>query len=142
MSGAYRGACFCGAVQIEASGQPLEMLYCHCQGCRSWSGAPVVAFSLWRAEQVVVIRGEELLGGSNKTGMSDRRFCTRCGGAVMVGHPALGFADVPAAMLPTLPFTPEIHLNYAETVLPMRDGLPKLRDFPAHAGGSGQLIPE
>jgi len=27
-------------------------------------------------------------------------------------------------------------------VLPMKDGLPKLRDFPAEAGGSGQTMPE
>ncbi|HJS61620.1 MAG TPA: GFA family protein, partial [Pseudolabrys sp.] len=29
-----------------------------------------------------------------------------------------------------------------ETVLPMKDGLPKLRDFPAAAGGSGETMPE
>jgi hypothetical protein len=27
-------------------------------------------------------------------------------------------------------------------VLPMRDGLPKLKDFPAELGGSGQAVPE
>lgn len=142
MSTTYRGACFCGAVEIVATGEPLEMGYCHCASCRSWSGAPVTAFTLWKADEVKVTRGTELLGGFNKIGMSDRRFCTLCGGHVMVSHPTLGFADVPAAMLPRLPFRPEVHLNYAETVLPMKDGLPKLRDFPAHAGGSGELIPE
>jgi hypothetical protein len=30
----------------------------------------------------------------------------------------------------------------AETVPPMKDGLPKLRDFPAEAGGSGEVMPE
>jgi hypothetical protein len=38
--------------------------------------------------------------------------------------------DVPAGVLPTLAFKPTVHLNYEETVLPMKDGLPKLRDFP------------
>jgi hypothetical protein len=32
--------------------------------------------------------------------------------------------------------------GYAETVLPMRDGLPKLKDFPAEFGGSGEAIAE
>ena len=32
--------------------------------------------------------------------------------------------------------------NYAETVLPMKDGLPKLKDFPAELGGSGEAVPE
>ena len=54
----------------------------------------------------------------------------------------LGFTDVCAAVLPTVAFAPVVHLNYAETVLPMKDGLPKLRDFPAEAGGSGELVPE
>ncbi len=35
-----------------------------------------------------------------------------------------------------------VHVNYAETVLPMRDGLPKLKDFPAEFGGSGEAIAE
>ena len=37
---------------------------------------------------------------------------------------------------------PGVHVNYAETVLPMRDGLPKLKDFPAEFGGSGEMLPE
>ena len=37
---------------------------------------------------------------------------------------------------------PSVHVNYAETVLPMRDGLPKLKDFPSEFGGSGETILE
>jgi hypothetical protein len=50
--------------------------------------------------------------------------------------------DVFAATIPTLTFTPSVHVNYAETVLPMRDGLPKLKDYPAEFGGSGEAIAE
>jgi hypothetical protein len=39
-------------------------------------------------------------------------------------------------------FRPSAHLNYAETVLPIKDGLPKLRDFPIEAGGTGEAMPE
>ena len=60
----------------------------------------------------------------------------------MTNHPALGLIDVFAATLPTLTFNPRVHVNYAETVLPMRDGLPKLRDFPAELGGSGEQMAE
>jgi hypothetical protein len=74
--------------------------------------------------------------------MSQRQFCGKCGGHVMARHPPLGMIDVYAAMIPTLAFKPGVHVNYAETVLPMRDGLPKLRDFPAEFGGSGQMVPE
>ena len=66
-----------------------------------------------------------------KTALSQRKYCTRCGGHLMAVHPPLGLIDVFAATLPTLKFRPGVHVNYGETVLPMRDGLPKLRDFPA-----------
>lgn len=142
MDATHKGACFCGAVEIEARGEPVEMGYCHCDSCRRYNGAPVAAYTLWKEEDVAVTRGAELLGGINRTGMSDRRFCTRCGGHLMTLHPGMGFTDVAAAALPGLAFRPSVHLNYAEAVLPIRDGLPKLRDFPAHVGGSGDLMPE
>ena len=41
-----------------------------------------------------------------------------------------------------LEFKPAVHLNYEETVLPMKDGLPKLKDFPKEIGGSGEAMPE
>jgi len=44
--GSYKGECFCGAVEIEVTGEPNAMGYCHCRSCRSWSGGPVNAFSL------------------------------------------------------------------------------------------------
>ena len=137
-----QGSCFCGAVILEASGQPVQMGYCHCRDCRSWAGAPVNAFTLWPKDQVSVTAGEDKLGGINRTGFSNRRWCTSCGGHVLVEHPTLGLVDIPSAMLPGLAFSPTVHLNYASTVLPMKDGLPKLRDFPAAIGGSGEAMAE
>lgn len=101
-----------------------------------------MAFTLWKAENVRITKGAEFLGRFAKTDMSHRQFCTRCGGHLMASHPGMGMTDVHAAILPTIAFRPTLHLNYAETVLRMPDGLPKLRDFPAHAGGSGLLVPE
>ena len=142
MAETHNGTCFCGVVEIEVSGEPEEMGYCHCRSCRSYSGAPVTAYTLWKAAKVRVVRGGDRLGVFRKTEVSHRRFCTNCGGHVMVDHPALGFTDVHAATIPTLAFEPSVHLNYAETVLPMSDGLPKLRDFPREIGGSGTTIAE
>ena len=64
------------------------------------------------------------------------------GGHLMTNHPPLDLTDVFTATIPTLAFTPGVHVNYAETVLPMRDGLPKLKDFPAEFGGSGEMMQE
>lgn len=142
MADTHQGNCFCGAVAIEVTGAPEAMGYCHCQSCRAYSGGPFNAFTLWQAEDVRVTKGADLIGHINKTGMSDRQFCTKCGGHIMIGHPTLGMTDVRPGVIPTLAFAPTVHLNYAETVLPMKDGLPKLRDFPAEIGGSGEVMPE
>ena len=139
---AYQGTCFCGVVQLEATGDPVGMGYCHCQSCRSWSGGPVNAFSLWPPTAVRVIAGEDKVATYQKTEISQRKYCTACGGHLMTNHPTLGVVDVFSATLPTLAFTPGLHVNYAETVLPMRDGLPKFRDFPKDFGGSGETIAE
>lgn len=138
----YQGSCFCGAIQIEATGAPEAMGYCHCRSCRSWSGGPVNAFSLWKPESVKVTAGADHLKTYQKTELSQRQYCDVCGGHLMTNHPPLGLVDVFAATLPTLDFQPGVHVNYAETVLPMRDGLPKLRDFPAEFGGSGESVAE
>ena len=138
----HQGSCFCGAVTIEVEGGPEGMGFCHCRSCRSWSGGPVNAFSLWKPENVKVTKGADKVGTFHATEVSYRKFCTDCGGHLMTDHPPLGMVDVYAAMLPTLKFTPAVHVNYAETVLPIKDGLPKLKDFPAEFGGSGQTMAE
>jgi hypothetical protein len=142
MADKHTGRCFCGAVEIEVTGAPAAMGYCHCSSCRSWSGGPVNAFTLWKPEDVKVIKGAQTLGRFSKTSFSDRRFCTRCGGHVMTDHPTIGLVDVFAAAIPSLAFKPGVHLNYAETVLPMKDGLPKLKDFPKEVGGTGETMAE
>lgn len=142
MSEQHTGTCFCGAVEVQVTGAPEGMGYCHCASCRSWSAGPVNAFTLWKPGNVKVTRGAEFVGHFQKTPVSDRQFCTRCGGHVMTDDPTLGLTDVFAATIPTLDFKPGVHVNYAETVLPMKDGLPKLRDFPSELGGSGQAMAE
>jgi hypothetical protein len=142
MTDKHTGTCFCGAVTVEVTGAPEAMGYCHCASCRSWSAGPVNAFTLWKPESVKVTKGMEHIGGFVKTETSDRKYCTKCGGHVMTDHPTFGLIDVYAATIPTLDFKPALHVNYAETVLPMKDGLPKLKDFPEAFGGTGQMMAE
>ena len=68
----HRGACFCGAVSITATGDPVSMGYCHCESCRQWSATPLTAYSLWRPESVKITGGAEQLGTFNKTPQSSR----------------------------------------------------------------------
>jgi len=138
----HRGTCFCGTVQVEATGAPFAMGYCHCSDCRAWSAGPVNAFTLWKPDQVRITGGAGSLATYKKTENSHRQYCANCGGHVMTDHPGLGCIDVYAAVLPDVDFQPGVHVNYGETVLRMRDGLPKFRDFPAEFGGSGEQVPE
>lgn len=138
----HTGSCFCGAIEMEVAGAPEGMGYCHCRSCRSWSGGPVNAFTLWKPENVKVTKGEEYLETYAKTEGSQRQYCAKCGGHLMTNHPGLGLVDVFSATLPTLDFQPGVHINYSETVLRMKDGLPKLKDFPKEFGGSGEAVAE
>jgi len=138
----HEGQCFCGAVHVRVRGEPAAMGYCHCESCRSWSAAPVNAFTLWKPEQVEVTRGGENVLAYRKTPKSERKSCRACGGHLFTDHPLWGVIDVYAATIPSLDFKPALHVNYAETKLRMRDGLPKMSDMPAEMGGTGKVLAE
>jgi hypothetical protein len=142
MAETHKGSCYCGAVEIEVSGEPLDMGYCHCDGCRRYSGAPLSAFTLWKPEQVKITKGADSLGKFRSSEMSIRRYCSKCGAHVMVDHPTLGLVDIRAGLPTAVAFKPTVHLNYEDTILRIRDGLPKLKDFPAAIGGSGETLAE
>ncbi|HEX5049214.1 MAG TPA: GFA family protein [Gammaproteobacteria bacterium] len=141
MSKSYRGACFCGAVAITVAGEPLAMGYCHCASCRQWSAAPVSAFALWPVDALKVVSGADKLGSFNKTPQSARKWCKACGGHVLTEMPASRLVDVYPAVLPHLEFRPREHIHYQEAVLRIVDSLPKNKDLPKAAGGSGVLLP-
>ena len=142
MAESYSGTCFCGAVEVTVTGAPAGMGYCHCSSCRSWSAGPVNAFTLWKPEDVKITKGEANLATFTKNPSSDRKYCSVCGGHVLTDHPGMGLTDVYAATIPDFKFEPGVHVNYAEAVLRIKDGLPKLKDFPAELGGSGETLPE
>jgi hypothetical protein len=138
----YKGRCFCGAVELKVTGKPEAMGYCHCTSCRHWSAGPVNAFSLWAPSALTITKGEDQIGTYHKTDNSIRKFCKACGGHLFTDHPPFKLVDVYAATIPEFPFSPMLHVNYGETVLRMKDGLPKQKDFPKEMGGSGTLLPE
>jgi hypothetical protein len=139
---AHEGRCFCGAVRFTVRGSPAAMGYCHCESCRSWSAAPVNAFTLWEPGALEVTAGESSIATFNKTPRSARKWCRACGGHLFTQHPQIGLVDVYAASIPQFPFRAALHVNYQEATLPIRDGLPKLKDFPKEMGGSGATLPE
>jgi hypothetical protein len=142
VSQSHKGSCFCGAVELTVEGEPVAAGYCHCASCRSWSAAPVNAFSLWKPEAMKITKGQASIGIHHKTEKSYRWFCKRCGGHLLTDHPPFSLIDVYAATIPTYRHEPQLHVHYAETVLPMKDGLPKMKDLPKEMGGSGAVVAE
>jgi hypothetical protein len=142
MSDTYKGSCFCGEVEIEATGAPAVMGYCHCGDCAAWAAAPINAFSLWPPDRVRVTKGEASVGTFNKTEDSYRKFCKTCGGHLITDHPGMKLVDVYAVVLLGLTHEPTVHLHYANKTVSVKDGLPKFKDLPAEFGGSGETLPE
>ena len=139
----YSGECFCGAVQVEVSGEPAVMAVCHCKLCRGWSAAPVTGAALWSPENFRVTQGEDHLSSYAKVEGHDRTWCPKCGGHVFVDHSTTyGKIDVYPSILKDFEYQPAFHVNYASSILPIKDGLPKFADFPETLGGSGELMDE
>ena len=46
------GGCMCGAVRYETTGEPSRVLHCHCQSCRTHTGAPAATLAVLKADQV------------------------------------------------------------------------------------------
>jgi hypothetical protein len=137
-----KSGCMCGAVEVELSGEPNVQAYCHCASCRGWLGAPIHGATLWPTPNVKVTKGADKLRTYKKTENSHRQFCTSCGSAVLVGHPAIGMTDVPSVSIQGFAFKPTLHVHYGEKVMQVKDGLPKFKDFPKDFGGSGDMLPE
>jgi len=145
----YQGSCFCGEVKFTVTGKPEVMAYCHCDSCRNWSAGPVSAFTLWAPATLEITQGLDNIAGYDKnpisgdtTVVSNRVWCKTCGGHLYTDHPTMGLIDVPAAIVKGLTFTPAFHVHYQESVHAMKDGLPKFKDLPKEAGGTGEVLPE
>ena len=140
MAGTYKGACFCGAVQFEVTGEAAAQGYCHCTDCAGWAAAPINSFSLWSPDSVNVTQGEENIGTYNKTENSYRKFCKTCGGHLFSDHPGMKMIDVYANVIPEFKHEPALHVFYGEKTVSVKDGLPKFKDMPAEFGGSGEML--
>ena len=140
----FHAQCSCGAVKLEMTGEPVVQCYCHCNSCRSYTGSPVNTPVLWPRGSVRFTAGEDRLRRHSKTGHpeSGRFTCSVCHGAVGVFLAEADLFDVFSGLISDLEFTPTVHINYENAVLPIRDGLPKLKDMPAEWGGSGEHIAE
>ena len=52
----------------------------------------------------------------------------------------MGLIDLYHAITPTLSFEPKMHVNTSESVIVIKDDLPRFKDLPKEMGGSGDLL--
>ena len=81
------GTCFCGAVRVEARGEPMAVSICHCVNCRKLSGAPFSAQALFDGAKVSVHRASPSADAGAGQVRARRPMHTRASGAAM--SPAL-----------------------------------------------------
>ncbi|HEX7111624.1 MAG TPA: GFA family protein [Mizugakiibacter sp.] len=74
---AHEGGCLCGAVRYRVSGEPRALTRCHCRSCRLASGAPSLAWAIFRTEDFALIAGK-LARFASSPGVV-RTFCANCG---------------------------------------------------------------
>ncbi|ODQ49987.1 hypothetical protein SAICODRAFT_85664 [Saitoella complicata NRRL Y-17804] len=53
----YTGQCFCGEVQFEIMGEPLDSSYCHCRDCQHMHGAPYTHHAIFPKSAVHFTKG-------------------------------------------------------------------------------------
>lgn len=122
------GGCRCGATRYRASGKPFKSSYCHCNDCRSATGALVQAWLLYDGGRI------EFVNGSPKKYRSSpgvlRGFCPECGTPLWWEGT---WHDVPIQMVPigTLDnpnvYPPDRHASCSERIewFDVADDLPR-----------------
>jgi hypothetical protein len=109
-----KGGCLCGAVRLEAAGEPYRVGICHCLDCRKHHGAVFYTFAIYPATAVTI---------TGKTAdYRGRYFCPVCGSSVFSRSGdeieiAAGSFDAPNQVKPTY----ELWMPRREAWLPAFD---------------------
>jgi hypothetical protein len=77
MNTSIEGGCLCKAVRYRVAGEPLAKTLCHCRSCRLASGAPSLAWVVFRTGDFVITAGA-LVSFQSSPGVY-RTFCGICG---------------------------------------------------------------
>ena len=100
------GRCLCGAVSFEIQGPLRDVIVCHCEECRRWSGY-LGAFTSTRLEDLGLSGGDALrwIESPDSDAHARRGFCAECGSSLFwqpagSGHVriAVGVLDRPTGL--------------------------------------------
>ncbi|SMP04320.1 GFA family protein [Shimia sagamensis] len=71
------GACLCGAVRFESEQVPAQAGICHCEQCRRWTGAALIAVSV--PTDSITWSGAEHIARLQSSEWAERAWCNKCG---------------------------------------------------------------
>ena len=81
------GHCLCGSVRYEIDGEPLALLYCHCEECRRATGSSLNTSIFVRRSDFRTVGGEDILAFHESSPGNRRHFCSKCGSPVFKHFP-------------------------------------------------------
>lgn len=121
MSNIHTGQCACGAVRIQATGDPVAELHCQCRHCQLRSGTGHSSFAVFAGPETVRIKGDTR-GWSVTADSGNKKhqaFCPDCGTPTHVTFPASpGVMAISPALLDSADqFAPKL-VTYAISALP------------------------
>jgi hypothetical protein len=76
------GACLCGRIQYEITGEPRFMYQCYCGKCRAASGAAFVTNIIVDTDKFRITAGKESLAAFESSPKKFRHFCSACGSPI------------------------------------------------------------
>ncbi|MDY7233121.1 GFA family protein [Hyalangium rubrum] len=129
--------CYCGAVRMELTGEPLAQFYCHCEDCQAVHGAAYLPAVMYRIPATRLVAGEPAYW---KLKTTVRAFCRECGTRLYAEPPGLGIRSITALLLHQGLFKPTFHIQCQHALLPIKDTLPHFKGFPAMFGGSDEQV--
>ncbi|MDH4049100.1 MAG: GFA family protein [Gammaproteobacteria bacterium] len=95
------GACLCGSVRYEISGDVQSFFHCHCSRCRKATGTGHASNVILKPDSAAFTQGESLISSYPVPGAKRFRtvFCSNCGSPLPRIAPDLSIAVVPAGTL-------------------------------------------
>lgn len=129
--------CRCGAVGLAITGEPIAQVYCHCDDCQSAHGAAYALNAIYPAEAVQITYGSPATSAVKTT---PRLHCATCGTHLFTEVAPVNMRSLNAYLLPKDTFRPQFHVQCAHAVLPVVDGLPHYKGFPAVFGGDDEIV--
>jgi len=94
------GGCLCGEVRYEVRGGLRDVLVCHCEECRRWTGHVAACTAARKDDLVILEQGALRWVLSPRSDEEARRgFCSQCGSSLFWDAPARDTISITAGTL-------------------------------------------